>query len=290
MRNLKDTYLASVKGENRDALLELEARMQEYYRQPEYHDIWIKGVNAHWTAAGHAAQLAMTSYIPSRGRVLEVGCGDGLAREELLARVPGIRYVGVDLNPQLSNGSFGFVAANCEQLPFRAASMDVVLSMFVIEHLVFPAAFLDEAWRVLRPGGRLIVIAPDFARHAMPSERTGLSYGSGREKLARGRILDALLTAYDTRVRIVTQRWARRRGLQRGRFTFPVLRTPRCLKFDAFTPDCDAVYPACPEEIVNYLKQGSELGSSEIFHRDGVAFGLVVTRAGSYPVRHRTDG
>ena len=151
--------------------------------------------------------------------------------------------------------------------------------MFTIEHLVFPASFLDEAWRTLRPGGCLLIVAPDFTFHPMPSERIGLGYGAGREKLAQGRILDALLTAYDTQIRTYLNRLWRRMYLRHGAHTFPILVEPRCLRLPGFTPDCDAVYPSCPEEILNYFqKEKPELGPAEIFHRDNSSFGVAIRK------------
>jgi len=151
--------------------------------------------------------------------------------------------------------------------------------MFAIEHVVFPARFLDEAWRVLRPGrGCLLLIAPDFANNAMTSERIGFSYGSGREKLGQGKVRDALLTAYDSRVRLSAMRWLRKRGLAQGSVVFPVLADPRCLHLPGFVPDCDAVYPACPEEISNYLRRKTDCGPTEVFYRDPSNFGFMARK------------
>src|SRR5207302_4084364 len=148
------------------------------------------------------------------------------------------------------------------------------------EHLVFPNRFLAEAWRVLRPKGRLLIVAPDFLFLPMASERIGLSYGSGSVKLMSGRVVDAFLTAFDTRIRL--RRWHRQRErrLKAGEFWFPILTAPRCLAEPSlgFVPDCDAVYPACPEEIVNYMSQFISYDRHEIFHRSGCAFGLLVQK------------
>jgi SAM-dependent methyltransferase len=171
-----------------------------------------------------------------------------------------------------------FVAALADELPFLPATMDIVLSMFVIEHLAFPARFLDEAWRVLRPTGRLLIVAPDFTYHGMASERIGLSYGSGRAKLAKGKIMDALLTAYDTRVRLSWARLVRQQQVRRGECLFPILTEPRCLHLSGFVPDCDAIYPVYPDEIVNYLRQRDEYQSSDVFYRDASTFGLLVAK------------
>jgi SAM-dependent methyltransferase len=277
-RLIKGRYLSAVDSANLDALVHLQRRMLRYYLNLKYHEEWIKGVNSNWQVGSHNAQLEMCKLIPPGSRILEAGCGDGSGVREITSRVENIKYIGIDLSQNLWRGHNDFVAAKAEELPFQSSSIDVVLSMFVVEHLVFPALFLDETWRVLRSGGRLIIVAPDFASNAMASERIGLSYGSGRAKLERGKILDALLTAYDTRVRLYFMRLYQRRKLRRGLFSFPILTEPRCLHLPGFTPDCDAVYPVCPEEIINYLRQRNDYGPSEVFYRDNSTFGLLIMK------------
>lgn len=273
-------YVSSLDQREAEPLRRLEERMRAYYRNGAYHGEWIKGHNVSWRPGSHDAQIALCQRVPTNSVVLEVGCGDGGAGAEIVARVPGVRYVGIDLNPKLGKETRGlpFVSGSGAALPFRPASFDVVVSMFVIEHVVFPARFLESAWAILRPHGRVLIVAPDFSRNAMASERMGLSYGSGREKAKRGKVLDALLTTYDTRVRLNLLRYLRRRRLSQGRITFPVLLEPRCLQLSGFVPDCDAVYPSCPEEITSYLETRDDFSSSDIFYRDGHTFGLMVVR------------
>jgi SAM-dependent methyltransferase len=52
-------------------------------------------------------------------------------------------------------------------LPFADASFDVVVSFETIEHTADPAHFLDELWRVLRPGGPLIISTPNKRFHSL---------------------------------------------------------------------------------------------------------------------------
>ena len=49
-------------------------------------------------------------------------------------------------------------------LPFKNASFDAVINSEVIEHVSEAPQILDEMWRVLRPGGTLILGTPDYAR------------------------------------------------------------------------------------------------------------------------------
>ena len=60
----------------------------------------------------------------------------------------------------------GFVAADAMELPFPAASFDVASVAFGIRNVADPLASLREMCRVVRPGGRVIVL--EFARPRLP--------------------------------------------------------------------------------------------------------------------------
>jgi SAM-dependent methyltransferase len=272
-------YLSALDPRSELPLLELERRMLRYYANPLYHEQWIRHANAAWRPEAHGAQLAAVARIPIGARLLEVGCGDTAAAAELLQRVPDLRYHGVDISiPAHRTRTLRLARASGAALPFAAAAFDVVLSMFTIEHATSPHRFLDECWRVLRGGGSLLIIAPDFLNNAMASERVGFGYGTGREKLRRGQWLDALLTFFDSRVRLPLARQRRRQLLRKGAFDFPILTNPRCLRLSGFATDCDAVYPAAPEEISNYLHARFRGARADLFYRDASTFGIELTK------------
>jgi SAM-dependent methyltransferase len=88
------------------------------------------------------------------GVALDLGGGPGeLARplEQL-----GYTYVNVDLEPAGAHS----VVGNAEALPFPDCSCSLVLSSDTLEHFRSPANVLDEARRVLKPGGRIVVWVP----------------------------------------------------------------------------------------------------------------------------------
>src|SRR5262249_48210875 len=97
---------------------------------------------------------------------LDVGCGTGFLSLELAAR--GHRVTGIDFAPamlELARGKApeagaagGFEEADAEQLPFAAASFDLVVTRHVLWTLPHPEAAIDDWRRVLRPGGRLAII------------------------------------------------------------------------------------------------------------------------------------
>ncbi len=273
------SFLSALNPNARDAIRALEQRMRRFYANPDYHAEWIRGANAHWQPGTHDAQLALTTRIPAAAQLLEIGCGDTSAGSEFHQRVRELRYFGVDITiPPERNRALRAAAASGLALPFSAESFEIVVSMFTIEHTLFPQQFLDEAWRVLRHGGKLCIIAPDFLHNAMASERIGLSYGNGREKLRNRQLIDAALTFYDSRLRLPAARHKRKRALNSGSYEFPILMNPRCLSHPGFVTDCDAVYPSCPEEIGNYLRAQYELHSETVFFRDAHTFGIELVK------------
>jgi 2-polyprenyl-6-hydroxyphenyl methylase/3-demethylubiquinone-9 3-methyltransferase len=106
------------------------------------------------------------------GRVLDVGCSQGLTAL-LLAR-EGHEVVGVDLQqesidfaqgrreqePPVVRDRLTFLVAEARRLPFGDGEFDTVVMGELLEHLIDPAPVLDEAARVLRPEGRLVVTTP----------------------------------------------------------------------------------------------------------------------------------
>lgn len=90
------------------------------------------------------------------GRLLDAGAGNQPYREWYEPRVDQV--VAVDAAP--IDGLSALAFAN--QLPFRDASFDTVLSTQVWEHVEDPGAAARETFRVLRPGGHLVVTVPFF--------------------------------------------------------------------------------------------------------------------------------
>jgi demethylmenaquinone methyltransferase/2-methoxy-6-polyprenyl-1,4-benzoquinol methylase len=95
--------------------------------------------------------------------VLDVGIGTGLvAREALKLIGPTGRLVGVDPSPgmmgEIRLPGVELVAGRAEELPRADASADFVSMGYALRHLSDIAAAFSEFHRVLRPGGRLVVM------------------------------------------------------------------------------------------------------------------------------------
>lgn len=124
----------------------------------------------HGNVTEHAMNLFFEQFaIPAGARVLDIGCGQGVALERFRAR--GMQAVGVTLNETdlAACRTNGFDVAKMDQsfLEFEDASFDVIWARHVIEHSVMPLYTLQEYRRVLRPGGYLYleVPAPDTIGH-----------------------------------------------------------------------------------------------------------------------------
>jgi SAM-dependent methyltransferase len=102
-------------------------------------------------------------------RVLDIGCGRGAALRFLAGRVHFRRRpVGIDIAPAVvaqAAAEMGpdrpaeLAAAAATRLPFAEDSFDLILASYVVKHLGDQAMhrFLFECWRVLKPGGALVV-------------------------------------------------------------------------------------------------------------------------------------
>lgn len=107
------------------------------------------------------------------GIILDVGCGGGLFLQMLLERDENGRNrkrvaVGLDFSLDAASAAWRRegVPAVCATLslpPFQPSSCAAITMFHVLEHLYDPGSYLEEAHRLLRPKGRLIVQVPNAA-------------------------------------------------------------------------------------------------------------------------------
>lgn len=99
-----------------------------------------------------------------RPTILDLGCGTGAVLSELSDwAVP----VGLDMSPLAlafcrKRGLEGLAIGDGTAMPFEEAVFDAMIGLDVFEHIEDDAKAFDEAFRVLRPGGRLVLSVPAF--------------------------------------------------------------------------------------------------------------------------------
>lgn len=111
-----------------------------------------------------ATHLVKLFGLESNKHLLDVGCGRG----ELLVgfQAAGLKVAGADISDVakklLPNLDLRIVDLERNGLPFPDDSFDIVFSKSVVEHLTQPATYLQQVFRVLRPGGLLITMTPSW--------------------------------------------------------------------------------------------------------------------------------
>src|SRR5437764_13724188 len=103
--------------------------------------------------------LLDTAGVTAGMMVLDVCCGTGVVTAAAARR--GARAVGVDFSPAMLNQArhaypaLQFDQGDAEALPYADRSFDAVVSNFGVHHVPSPEKAIAEAFRVLRPGGRV---------------------------------------------------------------------------------------------------------------------------------------
>ncbi|MGD1073385.1 MAG: class I SAM-dependent methyltransferase [Bryobacteraceae bacterium] len=113
------------------------------------------------------AHAIFDSLLSKNRVVLDYGCGSGRFLQEAGQRIG--EGIGVDLDGRLvetanSTSMFGhvrYVQGDAKtRLPFESDRFDVIFAFDVIEHLGDEAPYIQEFYRLLRPGGRLVIEVP----------------------------------------------------------------------------------------------------------------------------------
>jgi ubiquinone/menaquinone biosynthesis C-methylase UbiE len=111
-------------------------------------------------------EAVMALAAPAPGMtVADIGCGTGIYTDELLQA--GARVTGVDISPEMlaiaahrtarHGDAVTFLTGDAATLPFAAASFDMVTSITAMEFFADPRACLQDMYRIVKPGGRLVV-------------------------------------------------------------------------------------------------------------------------------------
>ncbi len=110
---------------------------------------------------------AIRAYHPNPERILDLGTAEGRMLSRIKDAYPSAICVGLEYSPELlALGAalfpdLSFIRADAQRMPFfKDASFDCIVATAIIEHLDRPEAMLRESFRILIPGGILIITTP----------------------------------------------------------------------------------------------------------------------------------
>jgi len=152
-------------------------------------ELWGRDERYYELARDHVRQSAaagneygfLDRLLPAAGAILEVGCGEG-SNIRVLSK-PGRVFFGCDLSTlgiamarrEGAEYASRLLAADAGALPFGRGTFSATFAVSVIEHLPDPERVIDEMIGALAPGGRLLLVSPQYGGPlgASPCRRVG---------------------------------------------------------------------------------------------------------------------
>jgi len=133
---------------------------------PNYIDtIYNENTRPHTKYPFQLSQYLFQRFNMKQGdKLLDVGCGRGDFLKGF--KDLGLEVMGIDQEKSssdiLEGIEVGIVNIEKDSFPFNGETFDFVFSKSVIEHLWNPEHFIKECCRVLKPGGKIIIMTPDW--------------------------------------------------------------------------------------------------------------------------------
>lgn len=138
-----------------------ERELHERVADAEGHDSQVVGVVGYFYRMYRDEVLRRAGDLAGRD-ILEVGCGEGMMFEGT-STTPVQMDVSMTRVQRARGKARYLLCADGYQLPFADASFSLVLLIAVLEHTSEPWRLLQEARRVLKPGGRTLIVVPNDA-------------------------------------------------------------------------------------------------------------------------------
>lgn len=134
-----------------------------------------RAIRPGWRSSGDQLEAMVRSHATPESSVLDLGCGRGGVVELFWRDVK--LATGLDPDPpSLSEhraAGMPVVRGIGEHLPFVDQSFDLIVCLWVLEHLSEPHLALSEVHRVLRPGGHFVFVTPNLRHPLVLMNRIG---------------------------------------------------------------------------------------------------------------------
>ncbi len=154
-------------------------------------------------------RLAELAGLPVAGRLLDAGGGTGRIARRLAGMAGSVTVADASRNMLAAArrvGRLAAVVACAERLPFPAGAFERVVMVDAYHHVADQAVTLCELWRVLAPGGRVVVEEPDIDRLAVRWIAWGERLLRMRSRFERAEVIAARLSALGAEVSITRDR------------------------------------------------------------------------------------
>lgn len=175
--------------------------------------------------------------IPKDATVLDLGCGVGdytylIAQKAKKVIATDVQDVYQD---QYRAPNIEFKIADAIKIPFADGQFDVVVALDLIEHIEDDQKFVDEAWRVLRPGGILFLETPNLNRLSVFGRKRKFPLVLGRDHLGEcvhireysKKMLEKLFAQCQLKSLKIKSPWL---GLRLGRVEIGITKFPNILE------------------------------------------------------------
>ena len=108
-------------------------------------------------------QVIQLAQLRTHARLLDLGTGTGDLAREAIAQVPQAKVIAADFTLEMmrvgqKRGRLDFSSADALRLPFNDSSFDAVVSGFLMRNVIDLQKALQEQYRVLRKGGRIVIL------------------------------------------------------------------------------------------------------------------------------------
>lgn len=164
-----------------------------------------------WLRNQHLARYRWAATFAPGLRVLDAACGTGYG-SRILSEAGARRVTSMDISSEATG--VGFVRAEATRLPARDGAFDLYVSFETLEHVDDDEGLVDEARRVLAPGGRFLCSTPNrdlLSPGLTLRDRPRNPYHVREYSIGE---FEALLRRVFPRVTVLGQTWFSERHLQ----------------------------------------------------------------------------
>ncbi len=139
------------------------------YNEIFYSDIFGKKSEKYYNIQKKKIEIIMEMFDNHpKGRILDVGCGDGLI-SSMLAKKTKAKAYGVDISKnsietaKMKGVEAKVVNIDKEGIPFPREYFDGVLCGDIIEHIYDTEGLIENVWKILKPKGYVVISTPNIA-------------------------------------------------------------------------------------------------------------------------------